>query len=168
MKIVINPYDSKSIAQAEKLVQQYKKDFEQKVAEFVRRLAEIGVSVASAGFSMADYDGVNDVAVSMEKTETGYRVIASGETVGFIEFGTGKNYPEWDRSYDAGFEISYEPPKHGTFGKLQGKNDWGWWFQNHAGVPAQHTYGNQPAEAMLSARNQIIEQVTRIAREVWQ
>lgn len=162
MRIVVNPFDKKSIARAEKLVQQYKKDFEVKEREFCRRLAEIGVSVAQAGFSTADYDGVNDVSVHMEKTSNGYAVVASGKTVGFIEFGTGVRYPEWDNS-----EVEYTPPPHGSYGKGQGKNPHGWWFKQADGAVARHTYGNQPAEAMLSARNRMIEQVTAIAREVW-
>ena len=162
MRIVINPFDPKSIAQAEKLVRQYKTDFERKEQEFVRRLAEIGVSIASAGFSTADYDGVNDVVVGLQKTENGYAVVASGKTVGFIEFGTGVRYPEWD-----GSDVEYTPPPHGSYGKGQGKNPWGWWFRGSEGAVAQHTYGNMPAEAMLTARNQMIEQVTAIAREVF-
>lgn len=162
MKIAINPFDKKSIASAEKLVRQYKKDFEVKEREFCRRLAEIGVSVAQAGFATADYDGVNDVVVFLEKTANGYAVVASGETVGFIEFGTGVRYPEWD-----GSDVEYIPPPHGSYGKGQGKNPWGWWFRGSDGAVAQHTYGNMPAEAMLTARNQMIEQVTTIAREVW-
>lgn len=162
MKIVIDPFNQKSIDAAIRMVNQYKKDFEAKVTEFTRRLAEIGVSVASAGFSTADYDGVNDVVVSMEKTDTGYNVVASGKTVGFIEFGTGVRYPEWD-----GSDVEYTPPPHGSYGKGQGKNPYGWWFRGSEGAMAQHTYGNQPAEAMLTARNQMIERVTAIAREVW-
>lgn len=168
MKIVINPFDKKSIENAERIVRQYKKDFEVKEAEFVRRLAEIGVSVASAGFSTADYDGVNDVVVSMERTKTGYTVIASGETVGFIEFGTGVRYPEWEDENHVSTETPvYDPPKHGSYGNHQGLNDWGWWFKQSDGAVARHTYGNQPAEAMLTARNQMVERVTDIAREVW-
>lgn len=157
MRIVIDPFDKKSIDKAIKMVNQYKKDFEVKEQEFVRRLAEIGVGVARSGFSLADYDGVNDVSVSMEKTPTGYVVVASGETVGFIEFGTGVKYPEWDNS-----GMEYTPPAHGTYGKGLGKNPHGWWF-----APGRHTYGNPPAEAMLTARNEMIERVTQIAREVW-
>ena len=162
MKIRINPFDKKSIDRAEKMVRQYQKDFAVKEQTFLRRLAEIGVSVASAGFVTADYDGVNDVVVSMVRTATGYSVIAAGETVGFIEFGTGVRYPEWD-----GADVDYTPPPHGSYGKGQGKNPWGWWFRGSEGAAAQHTYGNMPAEAMLTARNQMIEQVTAIAREVW-
>lgn len=162
MKIVINPFDKKSIDAALKAVQQYKKDFKVKEREFVRRLAEVGVRVAQSGYATADYDGVNDVVVSMEKTASGYIVVASGETVGFIEFGTGVKYPEWDNT-----GMEYTPPAHGTYGKGQGKNHWGWWFKGNDGAAARHTFGNPPAEAMLTARNEMIERVTQIAREVW-
>lgn len=162
MNIVIDPFDTKSIDTAYKMIKQYKKDFLAKEREFIRRLAEIGVSVASAGFTTADYDGVNDVVVSMEKTATGYSVVASGETVGFIEFGTGIRNPEWDNS-----GMEYTPPAHGTYGKGQGANPHGWWFKQNNGGRAKHTYGNVPAEAMRTARDEMVEQVTRIAREVW-
>lgn len=162
MKIVIDPFDKKSISTALKQIKQYKVDFEAKEQEFIRRLAEIGVSVAQAGFAIADYDGVNDVSVRMEKTSTGYAVIAAGEAVGFIEFGTGVKYPEWDNT-----DMEYTPPAHGTYGKLQGRNSWGWWFKGSDGAAARHTYGNPPAEAMRTARDEMVQRVTDIAREVW-
>ena len=162
MKIVINPLDPKSVATALEQVQQYKKDFLAKKKEFVRRLAEIGVRVAQSGFSVADYDGINDVSVSMVKSPNGYSVVASGETVGFIEFGTGVKYQEWDNT-----GMDYTPPKHGTYGKGQGANPGHWWFKQNDGARARHTYGNQPAEAMRTARDEMVERVTQIAREVW-
>lgn len=162
MKIVINPFDTKSIDAAYKMVKQYKKDFLEKEREFVRRLAEIGVSVAQSGFTTADYDGINDVVVRLEKTANGYSVVASGESVGFIEFGTGVRNPEWNNS-----GMEYTPPAHGTYGKGQGANPHGWWFKQNDGGRAKHTYGNAPAEAMRTARDEMVEQVTRIAREVW-
>ena len=163
MKITVNPFDSKSIDDAIRMVAQFKKDFQQKESEFLRRLAEIGVRVAQSGFATADYDGVNDVAVSMERTSNGYAVVASGKTVGFIEFGTGIRHPEWDNT-----GMDYTPPKHGTYGKGQGKNPHGWWFKQNDGGRATHTYGNTPAEAMRTARDEMVENVIRIAREVWQ
>ena len=162
MEIVINPFDTKSIDTACKMIKQYKKDFLKKEREFVRRLAEIGVAVAQSGFATADYDGINDVVVQLEKTTNGYSVVASGETVGFIEFGTGVRNPEWDSS-----GMEYTPPAHGTYGKGQGANPHGWWFKQNDGGRAKHTYGNAPAEAMRTARDEMVEQVTRIAREVW-
>ena len=168
MKIVIDPFDSKSIENAVKQMEQYAKDFRTKETEFIRRLKEIGVSVAEAGFALADYDGVNDVVISSEQTGGRAAVIAFGETVGFIEFGTGVKYPEWSTG-----STEYTPPAHGTYGKGHGKNPHGWWFKPHDGgtadvrVGARHTYGNPPAEAMLEARNVMVEQVIAIAREVW-
>ncbi len=162
MKIVIDPFNKKSITEAIKKLKQYEKEFEQKEAEFVRRLAEIGVSVARAGFAIADYDGIKDVVVSLEKTSTGVAVVASGETVGFIEFGTGVKYPEWDNT-----DAEYTPPEHGTYGKGRGKNPHGWYFKQNEGGAARHTYGNPPAEAMLAARDEMISRVAQIAREVW-
>ena len=162
MKIVVNPFDIKSINNAIKQIDQFQREFELKEQEFVRRLAEVGVSVATTGFQMADYDGEKDVVVSMNQAGTQATIVASGKTVGFIEFGTGVRYPEWS----GGEAVSYTPPAHGSYGKGKGANPHGWWFTAGAGA-SQHTYGNMPAEAMLTARDKMIEEVTRIAREVW-
>ena len=161
MKIKINPFDKASIDAAIKQVAQYKKDFYAKEKIFVKRLAEIGVSVASTGFALADYDGINDVSVRLEWNGNRAVVIAEGETVGFIEFGTGINNPEWDNS-----GMAYTPPKHGTYGKKQGARPKGWYFKPGEGA-VQHTLGNYPAEAMRTARDVMIEKVTQVAREVW-
>ena len=163
MKIIVNPLDIKSINKAIKQLEVYRQEFEQKEQEFVRRLAEVGVSVATTGFQIADYDGENDVVVTMNQSGTQATVIASGATVGFIEFGTGVRYPEWDST-----GMDYTPPKHGTYGKGKGANPKGWWFKQSDGASARHTYGNPPAEAMLAARDVMAERITRIAREVFQ
>jgi hypothetical protein len=173
MKITINPYDPKSIDKAIKQLQEYKKDFLAKEQIFIKRLAEIGVSVATSLYEIADYDGDKDVVVEIVNiSDTKKAVKASGKTVGFIEFGTGVKYPEWDSS-----GMQYTPPEHGTYGKGHGANPKGWWFnggggyydpaKDKSGNLATHTYGNPPAEAMLTARNTMIEQVVQIAREVW-
>lgn len=162
MKITIDPFDRKSITAAIQQINRYEKEFAAKEQEFVRRLKELGVSVASVGFSMADYDGINDVLIT--ETQSGARaaVIAYGETVGFIEFGTGVKFREYD---SAG--LDYKPPAHGTYGEGKGANPKGWYYNPSEGAAGRHTYGNIPAEAMLTARNTMIEQVTAIAREVW-
>ena len=162
MRITINPFDKKSISAALKQVQRYEKEFYAKEREFIRRLTELGVSIAQVGFDMADYDGTNDVLIAQTQNGNRAAIIAYGETVGFIEFGTGVKFPEYS---SAG--LDYKPPAHGTYGKGKGKNPHGWYFKQSDGAKARHTYGNPPAEAMLTARNTIIEQVTQIAREVW-
>ena len=172
MKITIDPFDKQSISDAIKQVKQYKKDFLAKEKEFVKRLAEIGVSVASSGFQLADYDGEKDVRVIWKRSGNHATVIAYGETVGFIEFGTGIRNPEWDNT-----GMMYTPPKHGTYGKGHGARPKGWWFyasdryatpqKKKGGKLATHTYGNPPAEAMRTARDVMVERVILIAREVW-
>ena len=162
MKIVIDPFDKKSITAAIKELERYEKEFRKKEAEFIRRLTEIGVSVAQTGFSLADYDGVNDVLIA--ETQNGPRaaIIAYGETVGFIEFGTGVKFREYDSS-----KSEFTPPPHGSYGKGKGANPKGWYFTQSVGAAGRHTYGNPPAEAMLAARDAMVERVVRIAREVW-
>lgn len=162
----MDPFDKKSVARTEKLLLQYKKDFLKKEAEFIRRLTEIGVSVAEAGFTTADYDGLNDVLIASTQGHNRASVIAYGETVGFIEFGTGVKYPEWVDGNNAS-GIPYTPPKHGTYGEGRGARPKGWWFTPSEGAAGRHTYGNPPAEAMLTARNAMVEQVVQIAKEVW-
>lgn len=162
MRIVINPLDRKSIEKAERLVRQYKKDFEVKEREFVRRLAEIGVRLAGGIYSVSDIDGEHDFSVYLQKTERGYSVIAEGSTIGFLEFGTGIRNPEWH-----GDGLEYTPPPHGSYGKGHGKQPYGWWFRSQEYGVVMHTYGNPPAEGMLTARNTMIEQAIAIAREVW-
>lgn len=162
MKIVINPFDPKSIANAVRMVNQYEKEFAAKETEFVRRLKELGVSVATGIFSMADYDGVNDVLIAETQAGSRAAVIAYGEAVGFIEFGTGVKFHEYP---SAGLE--FKPPAHGTYGKGKGANPKGWYYKPGEGAAGRHTYGNPPAEAMLTARDTMIAQVVAIAREVW-
>ena len=162
MKITINPYDPKSIREAIRTLERHEKEFRAKETECVRRLKEIGVSVAETGFSMADYDGVNDVLIA--ETQNGPRaaVIAYGETVGFIEFGTGVKFREYDSS-----STEFTPPPHGSYGKGKGANPKGWFFKQNEGAAGRHTYGNIPAEAMLTARDVMVERVVQIARDVW-
>ena len=162
MRIVINPFDKKSITAAIKQLERYEKEFQEKEAEFVRRLKELGMSVAETGFSLADYDGVNDVLIA--ETQNGARaaIIAYGEAVGFIEFGTGVKFREYDSS-----STEFTPPPHGSYGKGKGANPKGWYFSQGEGAHGRHTYGNIPAEAMLTARDVMVERVIQVAREVW-
>lgn len=162
MKIIIDPFDKASITKAIQQLKQYERDFLAKEREFVRRLTEIGVSVAELGFSMADYDGTKDVLIAQTQNGTRAAVIAYGTTVGFIEFGTGVKFKEYDSS-----STEFTPPAHGTYGKGQGKNPKGWFFKEYEGGVARRTYGNPPAEAMLTARDVMVQRVVQIAREVW-
>ena len=63
---------------------------EERSKELLFRLSQEGYQIAAAGFGKAQYDGVNDSAVSVENRGENVRaVVALGSAVLFIEFGTG-------------------------------------------------------------------------------
>ena len=72
--------------------------------------------------------------------------------------------PEPVREVDV---LRHGDPPHGSYGKGKGANPKGWYYSPNEGAVGHHTYGNIPAEAMLTARDVMVERVVRIAREVW-
>lgn len=156
--ITVDPFDKKSIAQAIKGLQDYKLWVLAKETELRDRLAGIGASVASLQFARAIYNGTNDVTVRVDNTGSVAVIYAEGSAVAFIEFG-------------AGIKHGYGHPEAGKFGVgpgtyPDGKGHWdnerGWWYGHN-----QHTYGNPPAMAMYQAREQMVEQITQIAKAVF-
>ena len=148
----------RSIGKAVKELQRYAEWVTAKEAELRSRLAMLGATVASIQFARAIYTGSNDVTVRVDNTGSVAVIYAEGEAVAFIEFGAGATY-------------GYGHPQAGEFGVgpgtyPDGKGHWdnpkGWWFGS-----GQHTYGNPPAAAMYSAVQEIAENVTKIAREVF-
>lgn len=156
-KITIDLTD-RSIDSAIKEVRKYKTWVEAKEKELRVRLASIGATVASIRFSGAIYNGTNDVTIRVEDDGTTATIYAEGESVAFIEFGSGEKY-------------GYGHPQAGEFGVgpgtyPEGKGNWnnlkGWYY-----AKGQHSYGNPPAQAMYAAVQAITEQVTMIAKEVF-
>ncbi len=149
---------NESIKNAVKEVRKYQKWVAAKEKELRTRLAMLGATVASIQFARAIYSGSNDVTVRVDDTGSVAVIYAEGSAVAFIEFGAGATY-------------GYGHPLAGQFGVgpgtyPDGKGNWdnpnGWWFGS-----GQHTYGNPPAEAMCRAVQEITENVTEIAREVF-
>jgi hypothetical protein len=149
---------NESIGAAVKEVRKYQKWVAKKEAELRSRLAMRGATVASIQFARAIYTGSNDVTVRVDNTGSVAVIYAEGEAVAFIEFGAGATY-------------GYGHPQAGEFGVgpgtyPDGKGHWdnpkGWWFGS-----GQHTYGSPPSMAMYRAVQEIAENVTEIAREVF-
>ena len=138
-------------------LRQYKQWVETKETELRMRLAQLGATVASIQFSRAIYNGSKDVTVRVDATGSVAVIYAEGESVAFIEFGSGIKY-------------GYGHPQAGEHGvgpgTYPGKGHWdnpkGWWYGH-----GQHSYGNPPAMAMYDAVQTMTEQLTRIAREVF-
>ena len=148
-----------SITSAVKELRQYAKWVSQKEAELVSRLANIGLFVAKINFASAVYDGSNDVTVRVDQTGSVAVIYAEGEAVAFIEFGSGAKY---GYGHPTAGELGMGP---GTYPSDKGlwDNPKGWWFGS-----GQHSYGNAPAMAMWKAVQSMTEQITQIAREVFQ
>lgn len=139
----------------------YRKWQEEKARELAERLASLGATVASIRFSRAVYTGQKDVDVTVEELPNGYKVKADGESVLFIEFGSGVTY-------------GYGHPEAGEFGMgpgtyPDGKGHWddpkGWYLPKSAG--GGHTFGNPPAMPMYEARKAIEQELPRIVKEVF-
>ena len=133
---------------------------EEKVRELCRRLAEYGLVLADASFSGAAYDGRKDVTVSVEENGNGYRIVAAGASVLFVEFG-------------AGVTLGYGHPLAGAMGygpgTYPGNGHWddpgGWYLPKSKG--GGHTYGNPPSKSMYQTAQDLRSEIASIAQEVF-
>lgn len=156
--ITVDPLSRSSIQDAIKELKKYKKWITEKERELRIRLATRGATVASIQFARAIYSGTNDVSVRVDDTGTVAVIYAEGSAVAFIEFGSGAKY---GHGHPMNSELGTGA---GTYpdGKGHWNNPNGWWYGH-----GEHTFGNPPAMAMLKARDQMVEEVTQIAREVF-
>lgn len=149
---------NESITAAIKELQKYKLWVATKEKELRLRLAQLGATVASVKFSRAIYNGTNDVRVRVDDKGTTAVIYAEGESVAFIEFGSGDKH---GKGHPQAGEFGVGP---GTY--PDGKGHWndpkGWWYGS-----GQHSYGNPPAMAMYEAVQRMTEQITMIAKEVF-
>lgn len=152
---------NKSINSAIKELRNYKIWVETKERELRFRLAQLGATVASIQFSRAIYNGSNDVTVRVDDTGSVAVIYAEGESVAFIEFGSGAKYG-YGHPQAGEFGVGPGTYSDGPDGKGKWDNPNGWWYGH-----GQHSYGNPPAMAMYGAVQAITEQITKIAREVF-
>ena len=151
-----------SIDRAIKELKAYQKWVEQKANELSKRLAEIGANEASVRFLSAQYKGTNDASVSVEAIANGYKIVASGSAVFFIEFGAGvyyngaEPYPEPRPSGVSGI---------GEYGQGKGKQK-AWGFYDETGELII-THGTPAAMPMYHASRVMLQEIQRIAKEVF-
>jgi len=140
----------------------------------VDALAEYAVGRASYNFSVAEYDGDNDVIVTSEKVnEHSCDIVASGMATLFIEFGTGvynaDDHPERGVDGIVG---------HGEYGDGSGGSPWGWSYygnpgtngtivhKNSPGSHKVHTYGNIANMSLYNAKLDTEDEASAIVRRV--
>lgn len=160
MKIELTLND-KSINQAIKELEKYKRDLDNKARIVVERLASLGATNASLGFARA-VTTENDVQVTVEWVDSNtMRIRATGEEVLFIEFGTGITY---GYGHPMAQELGYGA---GTYPSDKGNwdNPNGWWYSKD-GNP-KHTYGNPPNAVMYNTMKMVEREAERVVREVF-
>lgn len=161
MKKIVVPLSVDGIDRLQKELKKYQAWQHRKAKELAERLAMLGASTASIRFSRAVYTGVKDTNVSVVAATNGYTVKADGESVLFIEFGSGVTYGS---GHPEASEFGMGP---GTY--PDGKGHWddpkGWYLPKEKG--GGHTYGNPPAMPMYEARKQIEQELPRIVKEVF-
>lgn len=138
------------------------KALQKKGMELCKKLADIGEQEAFTGFMSAYSNGEhNPVTVNAEPIENGYRIVAEGDDVCFIEFGAGVYYN--------GAE-PYPIPRPagivgiGEYGKGHGKEDF-WFYTDESG--SHYTHGTPAAMPMYNASKAILESVSQVANEVF-
>lgn len=171
--IVIDPFDPSSIDHALKEIEAYKKWLNEKTQEFLAELAKLAQEEAESNFSNAEYDGTNDVSVSVEdEGENRKIIVARGEATLFIEFGTGVTNP--DNHPD-------KPPEivgHGEYGYKLGSLEDGWRYKGEPGTngiqitEGKHkdeilTKGNIANMCMYNTVKDLREKINDIAKRVF-
>lgn len=175
MKIPLDFFSIDSIDEAIRTLTAYADGLAQKTEELKRRLASEGYLVSEEQFGSAIYDGTRDeVSVTLDEEADRLIITASGETVMFIEFGTGVTFQ------------TYHPKREelgigdvGTYGHGLGKLNGGWRYPESKGRGTNgepdlkhpgyiHTYGNPANMPMYNASKEIRSRILEIAREVFQ
>lgn len=164
MKKVYNiDLSTSGIKELQNGLKEYNQWLKEKSDELCKRLADMGAVKASLYFSRAVYTGREDHEIMVEPIDGGYAVKASGETVLFVEFGTGL--------------IGYGHPEDhgmtpGSYSDSIGKGHWsdpnGWWLPREKNNGhSQHTYGNPPNMPMYNTVKELEMELERVVKEVF-
>ena len=161
-KIISTSLSTKSLGKALKELKAFRDSIDSKKYQLLEELTKIGLREASIRFTTAMYDGVNDTDVRAELTHFGYRIVAEGKSVAFIEFGAGVYHnpgePYPDPRPDGIVGI-------GEYGKGYGKRQ-AWGFRDDSGELVI-THGNPAAMPMWYASEEMRSNIEKIARRVF-
>lgn len=159
IKVELTP---SSIDKAIKELEMYSKNLQEKANRICERLATLGATGASLGFAGSIYVSDKNFNITVEEADGGYRILANGESVMFLEFGAGVRYGYGHPQAD---EFGFGP---GTYNPTSDNwnSPYGWYYPKAAGGSG-HTYGNPPNMPMYNAAKEIRKEVERVAREVF-
>ena len=164
MRTITIELSRESTKAALKQLNAYRKSLDDKLKEVCRRLAEIGMAEAQIHYNEANAnveEGNGNVSVSIAPTESGYKIVASGEDVYFIEFGTGNSAGMF---YGDGMQNVSVPVYPGSYSKdhAQMYSTHGYWFYHGHIMSSTDSY-----MPMYWAGKAIRDNIEKVAREVF-
>lgn len=148
-----------AIKDAVDYLETYKKWVNQKMDELMIRLAAVGLETARVYFQQGATEGNEAPETWVEPIENGFKIIARGKDVFFIEFGAGDaagNHPDAANAPVDTSPGSYSKINTGEYAKYQ---SW-----HHKGVKYTEL---QPQMPMYHAMREIERNVQKIAKEVF-
>jgi hypothetical protein len=170
-KVISIKLDHNEISKAIKELEQYKQELLRKEQRLLEELAILGFHEASVRFATAIYDGVNDVTVTLDDSGKGFTILAEGQAVAFIEFGSGVYHNSSE---------PYPNPRPegvvgiGEYGQGKGKRR-AWFYKGEPGTNGElqkngvvKTRGNPATMPMWYASEEMKRSILQIAREVFQ
>ena len=174
-KVIHLSLSRRSINKAIRDIDGWKYWIERKCNELAHRLAKEGVQVARMYFADAIYSGTNDATVfDADGNRYGTaKVVAVGNSVLFIEFGTGVSTP------DIHPEATENGMVRGQYGAGHGANEFGWTYYGDPGNGGQpltkngqatglvHTFGDPANMPMYNTVRVLESRFENIAREVF-
>lgn len=142
-----------------------------KLAKVVTELAREGAARATTEFAGAYYDGENDVTVddpvaslTQTATKATCRVTARGDSVLFIEFGTGILHPD-NLMVRAMLESESGVVGRGEYGKHKGRRrTWAFYDSDEELV---FTHGNPSNACLYEARKHVESKIGQVVEEVY-
>lgn len=169
--IHLDLFNKASINNAIRELQDYKRFIHNQIPVFIQRLAERGIEIYKVKWDVAYYDGTKgNPSVTIEKkNDKSSAVVSVGDTVLFVEFGTGIVYPQ---AHPDPLSQKYPP---GSYGKHQALN--GVWI--YEGEPGDNgsvdkerpnmvwTHGNPANATMYDTVEQLKFEFNKIAKEVF-
>lgn len=159
----------------------YQRSIDPKIREFLLKLHQIGANTAASRIAVAEYAGTNDATVLEPHwlSNTKLALEVRGNSIMFIEFGTGSDYvgADWNHPLAGSLPLT----TRGSYGEHQGayppwmyKGEIGnsphsWELKTASGAPTGYvmTHGNPANRVVYEAGKEMRQNILNVAREVF-
>lgn len=173
--IAVNLFDSKSIQNAIKQIEQYRDDLPRKCQEICRRLSEIGEQTALVAISESPQGKAVTLRVDISPSKMGCQamIVGTGKTVTDekgrtfnllfgIEFGSGIRYNPTENPLASDFGMGV-----GTFPDQVHAFDRGGWMYLDKDGNWKHSYGVRATMPFYKSMLEIRKNVDKVVKEVF-